>query len=58
MNLFVFVTGPAQIVYTQSSVVGLGDGQLPVPSSKVMKSADRWVLKAVLFRMFGTSVFR
>jgi hypothetical protein len=48
------VVGPAQMVYMQSSPLPLGDGQKPLPSSKVMNRAALVFLKVLLFRMLGT----
>ena len=58
LEKLVLVVGPAQTVYMQSAPLGFGDGQNPLPSSKVMNKAALVFLKVLLFRIFGTSPLR
>ena len=52
------MTGPDHDAYTQSSVLGKGPGQKLLPSSKVMKRAERVVVNVRLLRIVGTSFER
>ena len=57
MPNLVFATGPDQDAYMQSSLLPFS-GQKPLPSSKVMKRAERVVVNVRLLRIKGTSLDR